>query len=258
MINIIMKLIPARLICVSAICVAICLLVCFSGCCQPHKQPSAVRALVLTGGHDFDQAPFAEMFNALDNIEPTFATLDPEGRFFDDINGWSYDVIVFYHFNMPISAQSRKNLTQLTENGVGIVVLHHALAGFPDWPAWRKVAGAKYFLADTQEDGVLWKRCTYQHDVALPVHVHDARHPVTAGVADFEILDETYKGYRLENGNHLLLTANHPLSQKEIGWTRTYRNARICSLQSGHGKDAYENPAYRSLLRQAICWCAKR
>lgn len=253
-----LKFFPACLIHVSVMGLLICLIVCLIGCHTPHKQPSAVRALVLTGGHDFDQAPFYEMFNALDNSEPTFATLDPEGRFFDDISHWPYDVIVFYNFRMPISDKSRENLIKLTENGVGIVVLHHALAGFPDWPEWRQIAGAKYFLADTEEDGILWKRCTYQHDVRLPVHVQDTRHPVTDGISDFEILDETYKGYRLESGNHLLLTADHPLCQKEIGWTRTYHNARVCTLQSGHGKDAYENPAYRRLLQQAICWCAKK
>lgn len=253
-----LKFFPARLINVPVMCLLICLLVCLSGCHAPHKQPSVVRALVLTGGHDFDQAPFYEMFNSLDNIESTFATLDPEGRFFDDISYWPYDVIVFYNFRMPISEKSRENLIQLTQNGVGIVVLHHALAGFPEWPEWRKIAGAKYFLADTEEGGILWKRCTYQHGVVLQVHVQDIHHPVNAGVSDFEILDETYKGYRLETGNHLLLTADHPLSQKEIGWTRTYENARVCTLQSGHGKDAYENPAYRRLLRQAICWCAKQ
>lgn len=236
-----------------------CLLVTLmGGCCMRPNSPAPVRALILTGGHGYEQAPFEAMFNSFETIEPTFAVLDPEGHGFETISDWPYDVIVFYHFDRSLTEKSRENLLKLTENGVGIVVLHHALAGFPEWPEWRNIAGATYFLKDTQEDGTLWPACTWQHDVRLSVHVEDTAHPVTAGVADFEILDETYKGYRLEPGNHLLLTSDHPLIQKEIGWTRTYENSRICALQSGHGPEAYANPAYRTLVLQAIRWCAAK
>lgn len=228
-----------------------------SGCeMSPSSRP--VRVMVLTGGHGYDQPQFEEMFDSLDNVKITHVTLDKDGGAFDNIFLWPYDVMVFYHFRMPISETSQANLIKLTENGAGIVVLHHGIAGFPEWPQWRKIVGAKYFLKDTQEDGTLWKRCTYKHDVEMAVQPEDTRHPVTRGVSPFIILDETYKGYRLEPDNHLLLSTPHPASQRQIGWTRTFNRSRICYLQLGHGKDAYGNPAYRKLLGQAIDWTAKK
>ena len=227
-----------------------------AGCAMHPKQAQPLHVMVLTGGHDYDQPQFQEMFDSFDNVEIAHAALDNNGTFFDEFDDDLYDVIVFYNFRRPISKTSQCNFIKLTEQGTGLVILHHAIAGFPDWPQWRQIVGAKYFLQDTEEDGQMWKRCTYQHDVEMPVDIAAPQHPVTCGVKPFIILDETYKGYRLEPDNHLLLTADHPASQRQIGWTRTFNQSRICCIQLGHGKDAYENPAYRKLLRQAIHWTA--
>jgi type 1 glutamine amidotransferase len=90
----------------------------------------------------------------------------------------------------------------------------------------------------------------------MAVTIADKTHPVTAGVVNFTILDETYKGYSVESDNHILLTTDEPTSQREIAWVRLYRQARICGIQLGHGPDAYHHPAYRRLLYQAIQWTA--
>lgn len=228
------------------------------GCAMHPKQAQPLRVVVLTGGHDYDQPQFEEMFDSFDNVEITHAALDNNGTFFDQFDAEPYDVLVFYNFRMPISKTSQSKFIKLTEQGTGLVILHHAIAGFPDWPQWRQIVGAKYFLQDTEEEGQVWKRCTYKHDVSIPVDLADPQHPLTRDVKPFTILDETYKGYRLEPDNHLLLTADHSASQQEIGWTRTFNQSRICYLQLGHGKDAYENPAYRKLLHQAIRWTANK
>ena len=239
----------------------LCVLILISlsvGCAMQPKQSQPLQVMVLTGGHGYDQPQFEEMFGSFNGVEVTYAELDKDGSSFDDISDWNYDAMVFYHFRMPISPTSQANVLKLTEKGIGIVALHHGIAGFPDWPQWRQIVGAKYFLKDTQEDGTLWKRCTYKHDVEIAVEPADTSHPITRGVTPFVILDEAYKGYRLEPDNHLLLTASHPECQKEIGWTRTFKQSRICYIQLGHGKDAYENPAYRKLLNQAIRWTAQK
>ena len=52
-----------------------------------------------------------------------------------------------------------------------LVVLHHAIAAFSDWREYRKIAGAKYWLEDTVEDGVTHKKCTWKEGVDMPLHV---------------------------------------------------------------------------------------
>ena len=81
---------------------------------------------------------------------------------------------------------------------------------------------------------------------------------VTERLKDFEILDETYKGYRLESDNQILLTTDEPLSQKEIGWTRSFQKSKVCYIQLGHDKNAFENHNYKQLIKQSINWAGKR
>lgn len=248
--------------------VSLQLLLAGSGCCQRSQDTAKaqaasadktaptkpLRVLVVTGGHDFDQEPFYRMFSDMEGIEAVPVQIDKESTYFDDIGQWDYAVIVFYNFRNNLSSKGQENLLALCNRGVGVVVLHHAIAGFPEWSMWPKIIGAQYFLEDTEIDGKVWKRCTYKHDVPLQVKIEKSKSTVTAGLKDFEIVDETYKGYRLESGNHILLTTNEVLSQKEIGWTRTFQKSRVCCIQPGHGKDAFENPHYRQLLGQAIHW----
>jgi type 1 glutamine amidotransferase len=86
------------------------------------------------------------------------------------------------------------------------------------------------------------------------VKVAGTKHPVTEGVRDFEIFDETYKGYYVEEGVTPLLLTEEPSSNPLIGWAKKYGNSRIVVLQSGHDVPTFENPNFRKLLKQAIEW----
>ena len=215
---------------------------------------SQLRVLVLTGGHSFDEKPFYKMFDSFEDMKIDHVKIEEECTYFDDISKWNYDVIVFYNFKNKLSTTGQKNLLKLCNKGIGMVVSHHAIAGFPEWSMWPKIVGAQYFLKDTEIDGKIWKRCTYKHDVTFQVKVGKSQSMVTSGLKDFDINDETYKGYRLESDNRILLTTDEPLSQKEIGWTRLFRKSKVCYIQLGHGKQAFENQSYNQLIKQSINW----
>ncbi|MEN6309710.1 MAG: ThuA domain-containing protein, partial [Anaerohalosphaeraceae bacterium] len=169
---------------------------------------------------------------------------------------WDYDVIVFYNMTQTMSQKRRENVLTLLGRGVGVVALHHSLVSFQDWPEYKKIIGAKYYEKEMLEDGIVHPASTFKHDVQMTVTIADKKHPITAGVENFTIVDETYKGYQVEPDNQILLTVDEPTSRKEVGWARHYRRARICGIQLGHGPDAYHHPAYRKLLYQAIQWTA--
>ena len=86
----------------------------------------------------------------------------------------------------------------------------------------------------------------------------DLKHPVTRGVTDFAIHDEVYGGFEVIPQAHVLLTTDEPLNGHNVAWTKTYGAARVVYLQLGHDHQAYENPNYQRLLKQAIRWVAKR
>ena len=217
-----------------------------------------VKAVVVTGGHDFEREAFFDMFRHFNDVLFVEAPQRDDSEIFEDIDNWPYDVIVLYNMTQRISDKRRANFIRLLDEGVGVVVLHHALASFQDWPEYRKIVGGRYYLEDTELAGVKYLRGAYEHGVDFTVEVVDKSHPVTKGINDFPIRDETYKNYVYEENNRPLLRTSHPKNNELLGWSRNYKAARVCYLQLGHDGDAYRNENYRRLLEQAIRWCAKK
>ena len=215
-----------------------------------------VKALVLTGGHSFDEQAFPPLFEGHDGIEFSIVPQPKGGDAFEDISQWDSDVIVLYNFNQRISKQARKNLVALLDRGVGLVILHHAIMAYPDWPEYWDIVGTKYLREDTEIDGVTYTKATYKHDVDFTLHIEDPAHPVTGGLVDFTVHDETYANFHNAPDNHNLLTTEHPDSGPVVAWTRNYGKARVCFIELGHGPQSFSDPNYRRLVAQAVRWAA--
>lgn len=217
-----------------------------------------IRVLVVTGGHDFEREPFFQMFK--DNTEITFQTAEhPQAQaWFKPDAATKYDVLVFYDMYQPIADEAKANLVSRLKEGKGLVALHHCLGSYQDWDEYTKIIGGKYHLKERVVNGTKMPGSTYKHDVQFRVHVADSNHPVTRGVKDFDILDETYGGLEVRPGVQTLLTTEEATSSPKVGWAHTYEGTRVVTLQLGHDHKAYENPSFRRLLTQAIRWTAKR
>ena len=217
-----------------------------------------VRVLVVTGGHDFEKEPFFQVFK--ENPEITYTAVEhPNAQaLFKADAAKDYDVLVFYDMHQEITDEAKADLVARLKDGKGLVVLHHAIADYQNWPEYEKIIGAKYYLEKTMVNGVEKARSAYKHGMHFKLHVADPTHPVTRGVKDYEIIDETYKWFDVAKDVHPLLTADEPESNPVVAWAKTYENARVVYMQSGHDHTAYENPNFRQILRQAINWTAKR
>jgi len=223
---------------------------------EADADAKAVKAVVLTGGHGFRKEPFLEIFEAMEGVQATHVALKDHSEIFEDTSDWPYDVIVLYNMTQKISEKRRKNFLALLEKGVGLVALHHSLAAWQAWPEFRRIVGGQWFHKPTTIDGVRYGKSGYKHGVDYTVHVADPKHPVTRGVKDFEIHDETYCRYWVSPKAHVILTTDEKSSEEAIGWTRTYKGARVCYLINGHDAHAYRNPHYRRLIANAIRWTA--
>ena len=217
-----------------------------------------IRVLLVTGGHDFEREPFMKVFK--DNPDITFKAVEhPNAQaLLSDDAAKNWDVLVCYDMYQPISEEIKANYLARLKEGKGLVVLHHAIASYQKWPEYAKIIGARYYLEKTTVNGVEKARSLWQHDVQIPVQIADPQHPVTAGVKDFTIHDETYKLFDVAEDVHALLTTDEPLSNKVIGWAKEYSGARVVYIQLGHDHFAYENPNYQRLVKQAINWTARR
>ncbi|MCP4639516.1 MAG: ThuA domain-containing protein, partial [bacterium] len=138
-----------------------------------------LRAVVVTGGHSFDEKPFLAMFKEQPGIEFVHKHQKDDSELFESIDGWDYDVIVFYAMTQKISEKRRKNLLALLDRGVGLVALHHTIGAFDKWPKFHQLIGGKYIQKPETIAGKECPASTYLHDVDFALQVADAEHPVT-------------------------------------------------------------------------------
>ena len=169
-------------------------------------------------------------------------------------NRSKYDVLVFYHMWQKITPEQEKVFADCIREGKPLVVLHHSICAFDEWPEYWKIVGGKYFHKPTTVNGKEYAACTFIHDIHFKVAVTGKKHPVTKGVKDFDIFDETYKGYYVAPDVVSLLTTTEPSSSPVIGWAHTYGKARVVTLQSGHDTPTFQNENFRKLLKQSIEW----
>lgn len=226
-----------------------------SGAAEAQKK---TRVLIITGGHDFEQPQFFQMFK--DNPDITFEALEhPKAHAaLTAEKAKNYDVVLLYDMWQDISETAKADFLALLKAGKGLVVMHHAIASYQGWPEYSQIIGGRYYLEKTTVNGVEKPGSTYQHDVKFTVVPAASPHPVIAGLKKFEIHDETYKGFGVVPGFEPLLTTDEPQSNKVIAWAKTYDQSRVVYLQLGHDHFAYENPALRQFLRQAIQWTVSK
>lgn len=214
-----------------------------------------IRILVITGGHEYNAEQFNKMLGSLSgNIQYKIAELPGAYDMFLPENRSKYDVLVFYHMWQNITDEQSKSLADCVSQGKPLVVLHHSICAYDDWPEYFNIIGGKYFHKPTIINGREYAACSYIHDIHFKVKIVNRDNPVTKGINDFDIFDETYKGYYVEEGVTPLLTTDESSSAPVIGWSKTYGKARVVTLQSGHDVPTFENPGFKKLLKQAIEW----
>ncbi|MDE0088017.1 MAG: ThuA domain-containing protein [Candidatus Poribacteria bacterium] len=200
---------------------------------------------VVTGEHGFREKDFDAVFQSMEGIAFVREDLDV---FVDDPDQKEYDTVVFYNFHRPYPTEEQaKTILGLTERGQGLVILHHAILAFPEWDKYSDMCG----IHERTDFGYFPKQ-------TLQVQVTDPTHPITEGIADWEMGDETYTMKSAGEDSTILLTVDHPNSMDVLGWAREYGNSRIFCLQSGHDNVTYSNPNFREVLLRWIQWCAKQ
>ncbi len=227
--------------------------------CVAVEPAAKIKVLVVTGGHGFEQEPFFKIFQ--DNPEITFTHAEhaqANATVYERGDLSSYDVVVLYDMAKNITEEQKAKFLSLFDQGAGLVVLHHALVSYPDWPEYEKIIGGRYPEPDPNKPGTVTEKAGYQHDVEVPVVIVAKDHPITAGLKDFTIHDEIYWGYRVQPDVTPLITTTHAKSGKPLGWCRTQGKSRVVYLQLGHGPEAFNNENYRKLVAQSIHWTAKR
>jgi type 1 glutamine amidotransferase len=206
---------------------------------------SDIKVAVITGNHPFEVPQFINFFRNLDGIDCYVQDLENFAADMADIKH-EYDVLLFYnmHGQPPADQATRRAIERLGETKQGLFLLHHAILGFADWHIWSAIVGIEN------------RKFTYHPGETVKVDIVDANHPITAGLSAWEMMDETYRMEGAGEGSQILLGTQHPKSLKTLAWTRQYRNAPVFCFASGHGKDTWADPNFRTVVERGIHWLA--
>ena len=213
-----------------------------------------IKVAAITGGHTFDVPNFQRLMRALPGADiyvqhmDDFASSPVETRD-------AYDVVLFYTMLMdgPVDdglpgycGKPRQTLEHLGETRQGLVILHHALLGYPHWQPWSDIVGVQD------------RSFSYYEGQTVTSQVGNTAHPITDGVGDWTMGDETYIMADAGAGSDILITCDHPQSNRTIAWTRVYRQSRVFCYQAGHDNVTWADPNFRLVLGRGILWAAGR
>jgi type 1 glutamine amidotransferase len=217
----------------------------------PRPGAGGMRGLVITGGHDHFTS-FYTLFEGRKELAG-MPVASAATAFQGDLRG-KYDVLVLYDFTRELDDAGKRHLREFVESGGGVVVLHHALLDFQEWPWWYEdVVGGSYRLKGDSTG----PSSTYKGGQRIFV-TPAGEHPVTAGVGRFHVMDETYKRMRFSPKVRPLLTTDHPDSDRYLAWVGPCATSRVVAIQLGHGPTVFEHPSYRRLVHNAVLWAARR
>ena len=218
-----------------------------------------IRLLFVDRGHPYDEAAFDELLASFGSeLAVTRCHLPLDQKMLSPKLAETIDVVLFYDQDQtPLSDEDQANYAALFESGVGIFALHHHLSAHPEWPDfWRLTGGCYVFEQNRVIDGKELPLGFYDHDQTIDVTVSDCAHPITEGVDDFTICDETYGNAYVAPNAQVLLSTDHEKSTKQLAWLWNEHVSPVLTLMLGHDAKAYENPQFRQIFIQAIRWLA--
>jgi uncharacterized protein len=226
-------------------------------------EPSSgkIRVLLTYGGHNFEEPLFFAIFDAMPGIAYTKVKMPQAAELLKPGLEKQYDVVVMYDMVPHITPEHQKALVDLLNTGIGVVSLHHNLLAYNlpgqgSWEEYHKILGGQYLFKELTADGKKFGPSSYALDQHMHITVANHQHPITAGVNDFNVFDESYGNYYIAPGVTILLTTDYPKNNPALAWATQYGKSRVFYLQLGHGPGAWQNPNYSRLVSNGIRWAA--
>jgi uncharacterized protein len=247
------------------------------------------RLLVVSGGHPYETESFAEMLGSFGGwsithlLHPAAETAIASGAA-DQVDALLFYDMAGYAFSggavqsRPPSAGFCAALERYFASGRGAVAMHHALAGWADWPQWSEWVGGRFLYQAGRVRGAVCADSGYRHNVTYDAQVI-ADHPVTVGLPDqFPVCDELYLAQVFEGDVTPLIRAqhdfvrdnfysaslavagqmfsndgwDHPPGSDLIAWSKPVLAGQLVYLQCGDGPESYANANIRQFLSNAL------
>ncbi|KQM21051.1 ThuA domain-containing protein [Novosphingobium sp. Leaf2] len=260
------------------------------------RKEEHIELFVVTKGHAFSRDKLEAMLRAV-GCEPTMVDQPAATVLLNPEHMRRYDAILFYDmpgldFRAPVAQRPAfveppacftAGFEALMHEGKGMVMLHHAIAGWPAWPPYARAIGGQFLYRDAVIEGKPRASSGYLGDVAYTARIADPTHPVTAGLPNrIALVDELYAQHVFDD------PAIHPLlyletditperfysarravqrladgkgepwpaagANRVLAWAKPAGNSPLVYIQPGDSEATYANAQYRQLLGNALRW----
>lgn len=232
---------------------------------MPSSAPGA-RAVIVSGGvaHDFP-ATSAELVRVLGEVGVRATVEEDVEAVLTGLRGagdghplvvlnllrWTMQVERYAHlrdrWSLTLSPEARAGLLEHVRTGGGLLGMHGASICFDDWPEWRELLGGVW----------CWDRSSHPPlSGPVPVTVATDRHPIVAGIGDFEIVDEVYGFLDRTDDVVGLMSSAHGGTEHPLLWGRTVGRGRVVYDALGHHVSSYAVPEHRQVVQRAARWAA--
>lgn len=224
---------------------------------RSDRAAAAKKAMVIVSGddihHDLISAVLA--FQTL-GTEAGFVTSIAAGlqRFVDPKPVTAEaDVYVLYTSGGQFSTEHQEALARAVSGGKGLVAIHATnVLGSRD---------GELAPADLPMYQLLGNRYLSHgpghHEGRFEVEIVGA-HPITKGVEDFELFDEYYEFELADDEVEVLVQRRRSDGLVvPVLYTREVGDGRVCYLALGHDLRSWGEPAFRTLVKQAIAWAGR-
>jgi len=194
------------------------------------------------GGHDWQNCP-PIMKAVLENTNYFEVTFTEN---LDDLRERikQFDIIMQYTTGMKPTKEQEDGLCDFIQNGGGYVGIHSATDSFKNCDRYWEMVGGRFAGHGSGK---------------FTVYIYDHEHPITKGMEDFEIQDETYAHNYHRNAQMRSLTRmNRGNERQSMAWVSSYGKGRVFYTSNGHDRRAWENPHFQRLVVRGAYWAAGR
>jgi len=204
-----------------------------------------IKVLFLEGGGHGWKGNFPILAKVLEKTGDFDITMSADLDELKAENIKKYNVVLFYGSNNNFrNAEQEQGLCDFVRNGGGWAGIHSATDSFKKSDAYWELVGGRFAGHGGGE---------------FKVVIVDRKHPITKGLADFEIRDESYRHrYHKKAKIHSLVRIDRGKEQQSMGWVRDYGKGRVFYTGLGHGRPAWVNPAFQRLVVRGLYWAAGR
>ena len=234
---------------------------------QKARAEKTIRALILTGhqypGHKWQETT-PVLRGALEQDGRFAVTVSENIEDLAKLKPGAHDVVLLNYCNWEqprgLSDAAKAGFVDYLKSGGGLVLVHFAngawhfslpKAGESDWPEFRKICRRVW---DHKSDS--------GHDAFGPLHcdITTAKHPITAGLAGFDTIDELYFRQKGEEAIEALVTARSKVTGKDepLAWTYSYGQGRVFQTVLGHAAVSLQMEGPAELVRRGAVWAAGR